>query len=112
MNELLCHLTGDYPLQSSWMALNKHHPGLEGAYSCVAHSIIYTIPFLFLTQDLWRLVLIAGSHFVIDRYRLASECLRVRNGVSSQEWPNIPLWCITVCDQWMHLLINHWVLMP
>lgn len=67
MEQLLCHLVGDYCLQSDWMANEK----TKKSIAALAHVVLYTLPFLFLTQVWWQLLLIAGTHFVIDRWRLA-----------------------------------------
>jgi len=67
MEMLLCHLVGDYVLQSDWMATEKTKRSLPA----LVHALMYTLPFLLLTQVWWQLALIASTHFVIDRWRLA-----------------------------------------
>ena len=67
MNQLICHLIGDYVIQNHWMANAKTR-------SCVAaavHAITYTLPFLMLTRSPLVLAIITGTHFLIDRFRLA-----------------------------------------
>lgn len=49
MNELLCHLVGDYILQSDWMATKK----TESSWPAIVHAVTYTLLFLFLTQS-WQ----------------------------------------------------------
>ena len=64
MELILCHLLGDYVLQSDWMAMNKARKTIP----CLVHCILYTIPFLLITQDWKALLFIFGTHFLIDRF--------------------------------------------
>ena len=117
--QLLAHLTGDYLLQSDWMALNKTKESLPAA----AHAVTYALPFLALTRDPRRLALIAGSHFVIDRWRLArhvcwaknflappgsnppwSECKATGYPPGRPDWMTV--WLMIVADNTMHGLCN------
>jgi hypothetical protein len=77
--QLLCHLWGDYLLQSDWMAQNK----TKRFWPAYTHSIIYTLPFLFLTQHFWALFVIEGTHYFIDRYRLARYAVWAKNWMGS-----------------------------
>ncbi|MCF1193601.1 hypothetical protein LRR18_18600, partial [Mangrovimonas sp. AS39] len=47
----------------------------------VIHGLTYTIPFLFLTLSPLALLVIAGTHMVIDRYRLARYVVWAKNHV-------------------------------
>jgi hypothetical protein len=67
MGQLIAHLFGDYVLQNHWMALNK----TKSSWACLVHVLLYTLPFLFLTRNPVALTVIAGTHFVIDRFSLA-----------------------------------------
>lgn len=67
MLALLCHLVGDYLLQSDWMASKK----TTSWWPAFCHAVMYTLPFLFLTRSWKALLFIAGTHFVIDHWRLA-----------------------------------------
>lgn len=67
MIELICHLLGDYVIQSDWMASEKTKRSL----AALAHAVTYTLPFLFLTRSWKALAFIAVTHFIIDRWRLA-----------------------------------------
>lgn len=61
---ILCHLTGDFWLQSDWMALNKAKKTLP----CLIHVLVYTACFLALTLS-WKALLFIGiTHFIIDRF--------------------------------------------
>lgn len=65
---LACHLVGDYLFQTDWMATRK----TDGSLPAACHALTYTVPFAFLFGFQWEpLLLIGGSHFVIDRWRLA-----------------------------------------
>ena len=67
MSELICHLVGDYVLQNHWMAGTKTKSWL----AALLHAGLYTLPFLVLTQSALALLVIFGTHALIDRYRLA-----------------------------------------
>lgn len=117
--QLLAHLAGDYLLQSHWMAQNKtvrHAPA-------AVHAIAYTLPFLALTRDPRRLALIMGSHFVIDRWRLARHVCWAKNNVAPRgfnpPWeectatgypPDCPdwlaVWLMIAADNSLHGLCN------
>ncbi len=97
MYQLLLHLLGDYILQSHWMAQNKtkrHWPAL-------CHAFAYSLPFLFapyllgwlddlfsvreslIPRITWQaFAFILGTHFVIDRYRLARHVVWLKNFLS------------------------------
>ena len=64
MEQLLTHIFGDYILQSDWMAMNKNKQSLP----CLVHVIIYTSVFLLLTTSWKALLIIGGTHFILDRF--------------------------------------------
>jgi Protein of unknown function (DUF3307) len=114
---LLAHLIGDYILQSDWMAQNKNKSSLPA----LAHVIAYSLPFLFLTTSPAALLFIAGSHFVIDRFRLAryvcwaknflgpgnrpwSECTATGYSTDRPAW--MVVWLMIITDNTMHLICN------
>lgn len=76
-DQIVAHLVGDYILQSHWMATEKTKRHVAAA----AHAICYTLPFLLITQSAVALAIICGTHFLIDRYRLARFVVWVKN------WP-------------------------
>lgn len=87
---LLAHLVGDYLLQSDWMAAEK----LKRLWPAVVHGAFYTLPFLLITLDWRALLIIAGTHIVIDRWRLARWMswaknwvapIKVRRGLEAEE---------------------------
>lgn len=74
-DQLIAHAVGDYVLQSDWMANEK----TKKSVAALAHVVTYTLPFLFLTQNWRALLIIAGSHFIIDRWRLARYVCWLKN---------------------------------
>ena len=64
---ILAHLVGDYLIQSDWMASEK----TKKWWPAIAHGITYTLPYALVTQSLLALAVIAGTHVIIDHYRLA-----------------------------------------
>lgn len=102
----LLHRVGDFLLQTSWMALNKH----ARWYPAVVHGLVYTVPFLLITLDWWRLAAIAISHILIDHYRIAAWWARLINWEWRKPQPVIPAWCIVEIDQVLHVLINSAIL--
>ena len=116
---VLLHFTGDYLTQSHWMAVEKttHH------LPAITHGLVYGAPFLLLTRSPFALALIAGTHIVIDRYRLARHLIWAKNLMSPRghnpPWsackatgypPDTPAWLavglMIAADNTMHILIN------
>jgi hypothetical protein len=112
MNELLAHLVGDYFLQSHWLANEK----TKRWFPAIVHGLLYTVPFLLLTTDPVKLLIISVTHMVIDRYRLANWVARIKNWTFTpngypEETPAwLTVWLMIITDNTMHLLINHFVL--
>lgn len=116
MARLLCHLVGDYCCQSDWMAQEKTSRSLPAA----AHALTYTACFLPLTRDWRRLAVIGGTHFVIDRWRLARHLTWAKNqlapkgerpghtatGYSEDSPPWLAVWLLYAVDNTAHLLFN------
>lgn len=116
---VLAHLVGDYLIQSHWMATEKTKRWLPA----VAHAVTYGLPYLLVTQSPTALVVIVGTHAVIDRYRLARHVIWAKNHLaprghagtwadcSATGYPsNVPawlaVWLLIIADNTMHLLIN------
>jgi hypothetical protein len=72
---LLAHFVGDYIIQNQWMADKK----TSKWFPALVHGFTYTIPFLFATQSIAALLVIALTHAVIDRYRLAKYLIWFKN---------------------------------
>lgn len=66
-DQLVCAIVGDYVLQSDWMAQRK----TQSLIVALVHAAVYSLPFLFLTQNPVALAFIIVTHAVIDRWRLA-----------------------------------------
>jgi len=81
-DQLVAHLVGDYILQSHWMAEEK----TKRTLAAIAHAICYTLPFLLLTLSPAALGVIAGTHFVIDRWRLARYVVWLKNWLAPPTW--------------------------
>lgn len=119
-DQILAHLVGDYLLQSDWMAQEKTKQTVAAA----AHAVCYTLPFFFLTSSLLVLLWIGGTHFIIDRWRLARyicwgknwlapasdrpppwrECLATGYDPSRPAW--LSVWLLILADNTLHLLCN------
>ena len=76
-DQLVAHAVGDYIVQSDWMADNK----TKNSFAAAVHAVTYTLPFLFITQSVAALAVICGTHFVVDRWRLARFLVWLKN------WP-------------------------
>jgi hypothetical protein len=120
MSELLAHAFGDYVVQSDWMAAEKtqrHLPAL-------AHAASYAACFFPLTRSPKALLVIGGTHYVIDHWRLAKYVNWTKNQVAPKEArppmtatgysPEKPdwmaVWLLIITDNTMHLSINRWAL--
>lgn len=90
MNELICHLFGDYILQSDWMATEK----TKQTFAAVCHATFYTLPFLFITRLPVALFVIWLTHFLIDRFRLAKYLVYIKNFIAPP-----PAWNEKVYDR-------------
>lgn len=113
MLELIAHLLGDYCLQSHVMASRK----TSSWRWALLHAAIYTLPFLLLTRSPAALLVIGGTHAVIDRYRLAAAWCRWYGVGHPGLWHRsetfeappafLLVWLVIIVDNTAHLLINH-----
>ena len=116
---LIAHVIGDYVLQSSWMAQEKS----AHWWPAIAHALAYGLPFLVITRSPGALLVIVGTHAVIDRYRLARYVVWATDHLapagSVPRWsqcratgfpPDLPAWLATglliITDNTMHVIIN------
>src|SRR5687767_5650209 len=51
-------------------------------WPAIVHAVTYGLPFLLITQSPLALLVIVGTHAVIDRYRLARHLIWVKNFVA------------------------------
>jgi len=122
-SQLVAHLVGDYILQTQAMADWKAKRSL----AALAHVLTYLLPFLLLTRSPLALLAIGGTHFLIDRFRLARYVCWLKNGpltgyrglLSWQGWTpltatgypeRVPawmaVWLFIAADNCLHILIN------
>ncbi|ABS03223.1 DUF3307 domain-containing protein [Kineococcus radiotolerans] len=113
---ILAHLVGDYVLQTDHQAQTK----TSSSATAALHAATYTLPFLALTRSPWRLAIIGGTHFAIDRWRLAKHVAWAKNqlapasfrpghtatGYSDDKPPWMSVWLLILTDNTLHLLIN------
>jgi hypothetical protein len=119
-NQLLCHLIGDYVLQSGWMANNK----TKRWFPAIVHALVYFVPFLlFIQPSLTASIIMIGSHAIIDRFRLARHVAYIKEYLApKKEWKNwsecrdtgypsscppfLSTWLMIITDNTLHLVIN------
>lgn len=116
MTEALSHLVGDYIVQSHWQADMKTKETLPAAL----HAVTYTTCFLPVTRNWKALAVIGGTHFVIDRFRLARHLVWAKNQVAPRSHrpphtatgypedlpPWMSFWLMIIADNTTHLVIN------
>ena len=128
MIQLILHLIGDYVTQSDWMANNK----TKRNWPALCHAFVYSLPFLLLTQSPAALAVIFGTHFLIDRFRIARFVVYAKNvllsphrpcdreynarwkwsncsgtGYPSDTPPWLAVWLLIAADNTLHIAINY-----
>lgn len=121
MEQLLIHLWGDYITQTDWMAQEK----TKRNFAALCHTIVYTIPFMLITQSILALNIIGITHYFIDRYRLARYVVFAKNWITNRnlKWvdcnatgyhkdtpPWLAFWLLIIADNTLHLTINYFAL--
>lgn len=119
-DQILIHAIGDYILQSDWMANEKTKHWLPAA----CHALVYSIGFLFLKPSIAAWLAILGTHYLIDRYRLARYVVWAKNFLAPRgcnpPWsecvysfgypPERPvwmaMWLLVIADNILHVVIN------
>jgi len=110
-DQFVAHLVGDYILQSHWMATEK----TKRSSAAAIHAICYTLPFLLITQNPLALAIIVGTHFVIDRWRLARFLVWIKNGpwkplTATGYQDDVPawlsVWLLIITDNTLHIICN------
>jgi hypothetical protein len=116
---VVAHLLGDYVIQTDWMANEK----TRRWWPAIVHAITYTVPYMLITQSPLALLAIAGTHAVIDRYRLAKHLCWAKNQLAPKSYRNawdecratgyppdrpawMSVWLMIIADNTVHLLIN------
>lgn len=121
-DQLFLHALGDYAIQSHWMAAEK----TRRWWPALIHAVTYAIPFLCVHASVWALLVIGGTHAVIDHYRLARHVVWFRNNLL-QPWrfcldppwlvchdgpfpddcpPYLGVWLVIIADNVLHVAIN------
>jgi hypothetical protein len=111
-DQIVAHLVGDYILQSHWMATEKTKQSLAAA----VHAFVYSLPFVLITQSVAALAVICGTHFLIDRFRLARFVVWAKNGYIAEPVtatgyredvpPWLSVWLLIWADNTLHIIIN------
>jgi hypothetical protein len=115
VGQLLAHLVGDYILQTDKMARLKTGSWLWA----IMHGLTYSLPFMLFGPSLAALAVIAGSHIIIDRFRLARFVVEFKNrltdwngdfrtptGYAEDSPPWLSFWLLIIADNTIHLCIN------
>lgn len=122
-DQLVAHAIGDYIIQSHWMATEK----TRNSVAASIHAITYTLPFLLITKSPEALAVICGTHFLVDRFRLALFVVWLKNGPwkivrTDEGWlklkpitstgygEDVPawlsVWLLIAADNIIHVIIN------
>lgn len=104
MEQLLCHLIGDYFLQNSWMAAKK----IGGLIPAIVHCLLYTSVFLFTTTDIAQLSLIFLTHLAIDYTGVVKNLSDKNLGDKTPDYLKVMLGIIR--DNTTHLICNYLIL--
>ena len=59
---IVCHLIGDYVLQSEFIANTKGN----NCYHLFVHCVLYCVPFLIMYGFVWQLVVTFILHLIVD----------------------------------------------
>ena len=126
MEQLLLHLFGDYIIQNDNVGTRKKENSLTGLYYCLWHCITYALPFFLITNWL-GVLLIAVTHFIIDRWYIVGYFIALKNNVYKNhpggayyghhldvsncgyklDTPKyLSIWLYIVQDNTIHLIIN------
>ena len=110
-DQLLAHAVGDYLLQSDWMANQKTKQTIAAA----VHAVTYSLVFLLFNPSVAAFAVILGTHFLIDRFRLARFICWLKNGPWHPRTPTgypestpiwLAVWLLIIADNVLHVAIN------
>lgn len=82
-----------------------------GHLACLVHCIVYTMviwAFSFWWMPAWGLAIVFGTHFVIDRFRLAFRYMQI-SGQKDFATGKLSPWSVVVIDQTMHFVVLFFV---
>ena len=107
---LIAHLIGDYILQNDWIANEK----TKRTIPALIHICLYGIPFYFLVGFSYSLLFIIGTHFFIDRFRLATYWIKLINwnfksknfGFADDKPMWMSVWLMIIYDNTFHIIFN------
>ncbi len=123
--QVYAHMIGDYAFQSGWMANNKTRRSIPA----FAHALTYGLVFFAILSlshqppSLTAMIVIVGTHFGIDRWRLARFVAFAKEFLAPvRAWPlwhdhadtgyhkNTPpflaVWLMIIIDNMLHISIN------
>lgn len=118
-DQITVHAIGDYILQSDWMANEK----TKRWFPAICHAVIYSLGFFLLQPSIPAWLTILGTHYLIDRYRLARYVVWAKNFIappkSNKPWadcagtgypsarpPWLAVWLLIFADNIIHICIN------
>lgn len=118
-DQIVVHSIGDYLTQSDWMA-NEKTKRWNPAF---CHALVYSIPFLVFRPSPEAWLTIFGTHYLIDRYRLARYVVWAKNflappgankpwsdctgtGYPSERPAWLAVWLLIIADNILHIIIN------
>lgn len=112
-------MIGDYIIQTDHQAKEK----TSKWWPAILHGTTYAIPFLFIVPSVPALLVIIGTHIIIDRFRLAKYLAWAKNQLAPKDFrpprsamlttgysEDTPIWLSTwlmiIADNTLHLIIN------
>ena len=118
-DQLLAHAIGDYVIQSDWMANEK----TKKSVAAFVHALTYGLTFLLFRPSLLAWLVIVGTHFAIDRWRLARFVVWLKNCAAPSAWRKpwadcagtgypadrpawLAVWLLIIADNVLHVVIN------
>ncbi len=117
MDQLICHLLGDYAFQNQYLSDYKKSSWWVAAVHGAIYASTFLLPcFVAPTPGAAAIAAIFGTHVVIDRLSLAGYWIRFygigcEGTVSGPPLKEVPAWLSTilaiVVDNTIHLVINY-----
>ena len=110
-DQVLAHMVGDYLIQSNWMANEK----TKNTIAALVHATTYSAVFLLFHPSVLAMAVIVGTHFLVDRFRLARVVTWIKNGPwhprTATGYPDgtppwMAVWLLIIADNVLHVSIN------